>query len=37
LKNKRLRERMGRASRAIARKRFSMEKMVAAYEELLAE
>jgi len=37
LKNKRLRERMGKASRAIARKRFSMEKMVEAYQELLAE
>jgi glycosyltransferase involved in cell wall biosynthesis len=37
LKNKRLRERMGKASRAIARKRFSMEKMIAAYEQLLAD
>jgi glycosyltransferase involved in cell wall biosynthesis len=36
-KDKRLREKLGKASRAIARKRFSMERMAAAYEKLLDE
>jgi len=35
LKSKRLRDRMGKAARKIARKRFSVENMAAAYEELL--
>jgi glycosyltransferase involved in cell wall biosynthesis len=37
LKSKRLRERLGKAGRKFVRKRFSAERMAAAYEELLDE